>query len=249
MAYRIRNCCIPAAILATAACAPLQYPVPPLPAPAEAPALYVPPLDVEYRLQVGDSLAVRSYFEPQLNQEVLVRPDGRVTLLLVGEVMAVDLTPAELAARVRDPYRRLVGDTDITVAVLKSAGMSVYLSGEVRTPALLPMDGSLTLLQALARSGGTLPSANTENVLLIRNRPDGTLAVSKVDVERVLRNEAPDVYLLRRDVVYVPKSEIAQAGQFVDQYVNAIVPRFVQMQLNWVSSRVTNRNPVIEVAP
>lgn len=248
MSRRFRNCSAAAAILASA-CAPLEYPAPPLPAPADAPALYAPPLDAEYRLQVGDSLAVRSYYEPQLNQEVMVRPDGKVTLMLLGEVMAAGLTPEELAARVRDPYRRRVGDTDITVAVVKSAGMNVYLSGEVRAPALLPMDGNLTILQALARSGGTLPSANTRNVLLIRNRSDGTLAVSKVDLERILRNEAPDVYLHRRDVVYVPKSEIAQAGQFVDQYVNAIVPRFVQMQLNWVSSRVTNRNPVIEVSP
>lgn len=235
-------------LAALAACASQQYAAPALPEPAQAPALYAPQLDGEYRLQVGDSVAVRSYYDSQLNQEVMVRPDGRVTLLLVGEVMAAGLTPEELADKVRGPYRRMVGETDLTVAVVKSAGMSVYLSGEVRTPSLQPMDGSLTILQALARAGGTLPSANTGNVLLIRNRADGTLMVSKVDVEKILRNESPDVYLQRRDVLFVPKSEIAQAGQFVDQYINAIVPRFVQLQFNWASSRVTNRNPVVEFA-
>lgn len=237
-----------AALLAS--CAMQQYPAPALPEPAQAPALYAPSLDAEYRLQAGDSVAVRSYFDAQLNQEVLVRPDGRITLMLVGEVMAAGLTPEELAEKVRAPYQRLVGKTDITVAVVRSAGMNVYLSGEVKTPAIQALDGSLTLLQALARAGGTLPSANTGNVLLIRNRPDGTLAVSKVDVERILRNEAPDVYLQRKDVVYVPKSEIAQAGQFVDQYVNAIVPRFVQFQLGWYATRVTNTNQtVLQVPP
>jgi protein involved in polysaccharide export with SLBB domain len=232
-----------------AACATKEYPAPALPGPQQAPALYAPQLDGEYRLQAGDTVAVRSYFDAQLNQEVLVRPDGRVTLLLVGEILAAGLTPEELADKVREPYRRLVGATDLTVAVVRSAGMNVYLSGEVRTPAIQPLDGSLTLLQAIARAGGTLASANTENVLLIRNRPDGALLVGKVDVEKILRSEAPDIYLQRRDVVYVPKSEIAQAGQFVDQYVNAIVPRFVQLQLNWVSSRVFNKNPAVEFTP
>lgn len=247
--HRVLRLAAAVLLAALAACASQQYPAPALPGPAEAPAFYAPQLDGEYRLQAGDTIAVRSYYDAQLNQEVLVRPDGRVTLLLLGEVVAAGLTPEELAKKVRDPYLRLVGKTDITVAVVRSAGMNVYLSGEVRTPAIQPLDGSLTLLQAIARAGGTLASANTGNVLLIRNRPDGTLLVGKVDVERILRNEAPDVYLQRKDVVYVPKSEIAQAGQFVDQYVNAIVPRFVQLQLNWASTRITNRNPAVEFTP
>lgn len=235
-----------------AGCTTLQYPAPPLPPVAEAPALYVAPIEQDYRLQVGDALAIRSYFDSQLNQEVVVRPDGRISVLLIGELMVAGTTPEELAGRLRASYRRLVGETDLTVALTHSSGMNVYLSGEVKNPSLLQMDGSLTMLQAIARAGGTLVSANTGNVLLIRRQTDGTLAVSKVDIEKVLRNEASDVFLQRRDVVYVPKSEIAQAGQFVDQYVNAIVPRFIQVQLGWVRSRVTDTNPVnpvIEIAP
>jgi polysaccharide biosynthesis/export protein PslD len=104
-------------------------------------------------------------------------------------------------------------------------------------------------LQAIARAGGTLASANTSNVLLIRHREDGKLLVSKVDIEKILHNQASDVFLQRRDVIHVPKSQIAQAGQFVDQYINAIVPRFVQLQLgwSWSRSRVDNTNSVIQV--
>lgn len=232
-----------------AACNTVEYRAPELPSPAQAPALYQPQVEEAYRFQVGDTLAVRSYFDAQLNQEQVVRPDGRVSLVLVGEVKAAGSTPEELGTSIREAYRRLVGNTDVTVSLAKAAAMNVYLSGEVRAPALVPLDGGMTLLQAIARSGGTLPSANTGNVLLIRNRDDGTMSVSKVDLEKILRNEMPDVFLQRRDVVFVPKSEIAQAGQFVDQYINAIVPRFVQLQLNWVSSRVTNRNPAVEISP
>jgi polysaccharide export outer membrane protein len=235
-------------ILLAAGCAIVDYPAPPLPPREEAPSFYVPPIEQQYRLQVGDTLTIRSYFDSQLNQEVVVRPDGRISVLLIGDLQVAGMTPEELARRISEPYKRVVGGTDVTVAVKRSAGMNVYLSGEIKTPSLLQMDGNLTLLQAVARVGGTLASANTSNVLLIRNKDDGTLVVSKVDLEKILRNEAPDVFLNRRDVVFVPKSEIAQAGQFVDQYINAIVPRFVQLQLGWFNTRVTNRNP-IQVSP
>jgi polysaccharide export outer membrane protein len=244
-----RSAALAFSIALAAGCTAVEYPAPPLPPREEAPSLYVPPIDQDYRLQVGDTLAIRSYFDAQLNQEVVVRPDGRISVLLIGDLEVAGITPQELAGRIREPYKRLVGGTDVTVAVTRSAGMNVYLSGEVKSPSLLQMDGNLTLLQAMARAGGTLPSANTGNVLLIRNKNDGTLSVSKVDLERILRNEAPDVFLQRRDVVYVPKSEIAQAGLFVDQYINAIVPRFVQLQLGWFNSRVTNSNPIVTVTP
>jgi polysaccharide biosynthesis/export protein len=226
-----------------AGCATVRYDAPALPPREAAPAYYAPALEKEYRLQAGDTLAIRSYFDSQLNQEVVVRPDGRITALLIGELAVAGLTPEEVARQLIQPYQRLVGDTDLTVAVKHTAGMSVYLSGEVRAASLLQLDGSLTLLQAVARAGGFLPSANTSNVLLIRDQADAGLGVSKIDVEKVLRNEAPDVFLRRRDVVFVPKTEIAQTGQFVEQYVNAIVPRFIQLQFGWLRTRVTNRNP------
>lgn len=237
------------AIALAAGCAAVEYPAPPIPPAAQAPAYYAPPVEQTYRLQVGDTLAIRSYFDAQLNQEVVVRPDGRITVLLIGELLVAGLAPEEVAEKIREPYKRLVGNTDLTVALVKSAGLGVYLSGEIRNPSLLPLDGNLTLLQALARAGGVLASANRASVLLVRSDEAGKLTVSKVDLERILRGESPDVFLRRRDVVFVPKSEIAQAGQFVEQYVNAIVPRFVQLQFGWVSSRVTNRNPVVEVVP
>lgn len=232
-----------------AGCATVENPAPPLPPREQSPAHYAPTLEQPYRLQVGDTIAIRSYFDAQLNQELVVRPDGRVSLLLIGELEAANLTPEQLAERIREPYKRLVGNTDLTVALVRAAGMNVYVSGEIKLPALLPMEGNLTILQALARAGGTLASANTQNVLLLRNDEGGNLSVMKVDLDRILRGEAPDVFLRRRDVLFVPKSEIAQAGQFVEQYINAMVPRFIQLQLGWFTTRSTNTNPVVELSP
>lgn len=224
-----------------------EYKAPALPAPTAAPELYKPPLLQDYRLQVGDALAIRSYFDSQLNQDVAVRADGRISAVLVGDTTAIGTTPTELAAKLREHYRGVIGDTDITVIVTRSAGMNVFLSGEIRNPSLLPLEGDLTLLQAVARAGGLLSSAHTTGVLLIRGGADGSLTVSMVDIEKVLRNEIPDVYLRARDVIHVPKTSIAQAGLFVEQYINAIVPRAVQLQFGWFSTRVTNRNPAVQI--
>jgi protein involved in polysaccharide export with SLBB domain len=237
------------ALAGLAGCASEQYPVPALPPKAEAPAYYAPPVEAEYRLQIGDALTIRSYFDSQLNQDVVVRPDGRISVLLIGDIDAAGLTPAELSRRIRDSYARLVGGTDVTAALARSAGANIYLSGEIKTPALQPMDGDITLLQAIARAGGFLPTANTGYVLLIRSQVGGKLAVSRIDVEKILRNESPDVYLHRRDVVYVPKSDIAQLNQFVDQYINNIVPRAIQVQFGWFQTRTNTANPVLQVTP
>ncbi|MBK7424472.1 MAG: polysaccharide biosynthesis/export family protein [Propionivibrio sp.] len=236
-------------IVMTTGCASVNYPVPPLPSREEAPAYYKPAVEKDYRLQVSDALAIRSFFEPQLNQEMVVRPDGRISVLLIGELSVAGMRPEDLALKIRESYRRMVGSTDVTVAVTRSVGMNIFLSGEIKSPSLLQLDGDLTLLQAVARAGGFLPSANTGQVLLLRNTDDGTLTVSKVDIEKILRNEAPDVFLQRRDVVYVPKSAVAEAGKFVEQYINAIVPRLIQFQFGWIYSRVRSSDSTLQVTP
>lgn len=225
----------------------MQYPVAPIPTPAESPSLYVPPVEQEYRFQVGDTLAVRSYYDPQFNQDAVVRPDGRISLLLVGDVKVVDMTPAGLRDALVKVYRRVVDTPDIVVSLTKSAGLAVYLGGEVRQPSVQRLDGSLTVLQAITAAGGLLPSANVNQVLLLRRKPDNQLQVYKIDLDKVLRNEAPDVFVQRFDVVYVPKSQIANVGQFVEQYINAIVPRSVMFSFSWLQYR--NGMPVQVVNP
>ena len=192
---------------------------------------------------------VQKQVDARAARDNLSQEDAKKALLREKQPSMQFVTTEQLADRIREPYRRLVGNTDLTVALVRGVGMNVYVSGEIKLASLQSLDGSLTLLQAIARAGGTLVSANTSNVLLVRNDGAGNHSVRKVDLEAILRGEAPDVPLRRRDVVYVPKSEIAQAGQFVDQYINALVPDFIQFQLGWFNTRSTNSNPVVELTP
>ena len=222
-----------------------NYPVPPVPDQKEAPAFYAPQVEEEYRLQVGDVISIRSYYDPQLNQEIFVRTDGRISLLLMNDIRVVGMTPDELDKLITQRYSKVVDSPEITVVLKKTAGLNVYLGGEVKSPSLQKLEGQLTVLQSITLAGGVLPSANMNQVLLLRRSNDGVFKVYKVDLEKVLRNEASDIFLQRQDVVYVPRTAIADIGKFVDQYINNIIPRSVLLSYGWVR----NVNSAVEIVP
>jgi protein involved in polysaccharide export with SLBB domain len=201
--------------------------IPKIPLAADSPEYYAPTLEPDYHIQVGDLLAIRSYYDSQLNQDVGVRVDGRISLLLLGDVDAVGKTLAELQAAIVDGYGSKLDAPEVTVVLARSAGMAVYLGGEVRVPSMQPMEGPLTLLQAVSLSGGFLATASLGQVLLLRHTDDGQFQVFQIDANAILANASPDVYLRRHDIVYVPRSLIANIDKYVDQYINQVVPHAV----------------------
>jgi len=201
--------------------------VPPVPSETAAPELYRTILEPSYMIGPGDSLLIQSYYHPDLKQPVTVQTDGRVSLLLVGDVVAAGKTPEQLAGELTRAYDKFLENADLTVTLSESASLSVYVGGEVARPAMVPIRSELTLLQSIAQAGGFLPTGNREQVLIIRQTTDGRHRTLQANAEQVLRNEAGEIYLRRHDIIYVPKTEIAKADQFVDQYINQIVPRSV----------------------
>lgn len=228
------------ACLGLGGCVTVDYPVPEVPLPTQDAAFYAPPVENGYRIQVGDHLAIRSYFETQMNQEVVVRPDGCISLLLMGDLRVVGDKPKQLADMIMDNYRKVVENPDITVIVTKTAAQSVYVGGELQHPSMQSMEGPLTMTQAITMVGGFLPSANKNQVLLLRHQDDGRFMVFKMDIEKILSNEVPDVYLQRQDVVYVPKSLIGNINEFVTLYINNIIPHSVSLTYGWFNGLKTN---------
>lgn len=224
--------------------------VPPMPDQASAPALYEAAVEPDYAIQPGDALLVNSYFDPGLKQPVVVQPDGRVSLLLVGTVMAAGRTPKQLGVELARGYRRYLDNRDITVTLTESAAQAVYVGGEVKSPAVLPIRGNLTLLQAITAAGGFLPSANRSQILILRPTAAGRFQTFQADVDAVLRNEAGELYLHRRDIVYAPKTDIAKADQFVDQYINQIIPRSISAAFGYqIFNQVGSSNSVVTTVP
>jgi len=201
--------------------------VPPVPSESAAPELYRLEPEKSYALAPADSLLITSYYHPDIKQTVTIQPDGRVSLLLIGEVVAAGKAPRQLARELTRAYSKFLNDAEVTVTLSESAGLSVYVGGEVAKASMIPIKGELTLSQSIAAAGGFLVSANKEQVLIVRQNADGHHRTLQANAEKILRNEAGEIYLRRRDVVYVPKTQIAKVDQFVDQYINQIVPRAV----------------------
>ncbi len=180
----------------------------------------------EYRIRPGDELDVRLIHNPEFSDRVVVTPDGQISMPLVGFVPAAGRTPRELQAMLQARFRRELRQPDVSVIPRSFAQQRVFVGGEVATPGVYDLPSQIGVLQAVISAGGFLPTAREDGVILIRRTPDNRAAMRVVNVEEILDRGAlhEDIPLRPFDVVYVPRSGIAQVGWFVDQYIRSILP-------------------------
>jgi protein involved in polysaccharide export with SLBB domain len=188
----------------------------------DEPSLLEPTPD--YLVRRGDLLSIKFFYTPELNEDVTVRPDGRISLQLVGEVVAVDRTPGELSESLEQSYAAVLSKPDVVVIVREFAGHRAYIGGEVTRPTMVSLDGETTVADAIFEAGGSKLTAALSSVILVRNGENGREAY-RVDLSDGFRARAPVPVLRPYDLVYVPKSFVAKVGDFVDLYINRIVPR------------------------
>jgi polysaccharide biosynthesis/export protein len=180
-----------------------------------------------YRVQVGDQLALRLFLTPELNEDVTVRPDGRVTTQLAEAVPAAGRTPEEVAVALRGAYAGELRDPRLTVEVKSYAPMRVYVAGEVASPGEVSTSGpALSLLQAVSRAGGVRISGDPGRVLIVRRGADNRPALYATRYGDALsgRDPAADVVLQAYDVVVVPKTGAAEVYAWVNQHIQQFVP-------------------------
>jgi len=188
-----------------------------------------PPLKAqEYLLQPGDELEIKFYYHPELNEKVTIRPDGKISLQLIDEIQAAGRTPGELDEIITQKYAQTLVDPEVTV-IVRSSG-EVFVGGEVNHPGLIPFKGNLTLLGAIFQAGGFKGSAKISNVLVLRKGRDGNPELIRVN----LKKWENDMGLQPYDIVFVPKSRISKIQQFVDQYVEGILPLSSITGFAWV---------------
>ena len=167
--------------------------------------------DERYVIQPGDTLSIKFFFNPELNEEnLIVRPDGHISLQLVHEVKAANLTPAQLKVLLAEKYGGQLKNPEIAVIVRSvREPYRIYVDGQVRTPGEYEIVGSLSVLQAIARAGGmSVDTAKTSDVKVIRRDKDGQAFVINVDLDRALNGGdlSQDIRLLPYDFIYVPRS-------------------------------------------
>ena len=173
-------------------------------------------------------LGVRLYTAPELNEDVTVRPDGRVTTTLAQSVQAAGRTPDEIAAALQQTYASELKNPQLTVEVKSASPAKVYVAGEVVTPGEFSTEGpTLTLLQAVARAGGLRTTGDETHVFILRHAAGGRPVVLSADYRGAMTGTAPaaDVQLAPFDVVYVPRSGIAQVYVWFNQHFQQFVHR------------------------
>ena len=180
-----------------------------------------------YRLQVGDVLDIRLMLNPELNEEVAVRPDGHISTTVVPDELAYGRTVPELTAALRQDYSKDLRNPRISVVVKSFAPTRIYVGGEVNNPGeFINVGPTLTLAQALARAGGQKVRGDTHAVFIIRRGPNDVPEFLATNYDSVIHGKDPlsDVRLAPYDVVYVPKTGIAEVFDFFNQYVQQFVP-------------------------
>jgi polysaccharide export outer membrane protein len=204
--------------------------------------------DRDYLIHVNDELEFKFPYHQQLNDQMRIRPDGKVQLQLVGTVQAEGLTPEELQAELLRRYSKYLKDTDVTVIVRTATSRmvrtaqgeavggladlnpsvvlrsfqtpQVYVTGEVARPGMVAYTPGLTLLQVLAESGGTLPSGDIRKLVILRRTDAETAAVLRPGLTKTYR-AAPtrDLVLAPYDVLLVPPTRAQSLAETLDAYV------------------------------
>jgi polysaccharide export outer membrane protein len=168
--------------------------------PAVAPS--IPDLN-QYRLVPGDKLRIEVYKDQQLSQSVQIRPDGKITLPLIGDLDAAGQPPMALRDSITQALREYVTNPTVTVIVVETAASLAYVVGEVGHPGSIVLQGGpVTVLQAIALAGGLRDFANTKNIRILRKSATGVQTIP-FNYKESIRGAAP-VYLQPGDTVVVP---------------------------------------------
>ena len=183
-----------------------------------------PQEEPEYVIQPGDELDIRLFYNPELNETVTVRPDGKISLQLLDDVQAAGLTPADLDRVLTEKYARELKQPVVTVIVRSFSGQRVYVGGEVNRPGLIDLTTGMTALQAVINAGGFRETAKPENAIVIRKGLDERPVPVRVDLnEAIYGKNRAEFQLQPYDIVYVPKTFIAKANKFVNEYIQQLL--------------------------
>lgn len=173
----------------------------------------------EYVLYPGDEIEIATPTASELTRTQRIGPDGRISLPLVGQIMAADRTIAEVEADASAAFASQLRRPIVEVTLKTAGPIRVWVGGEVRTPGMIEMNGDLDAYQAIIQAGDFLPTAKQGEVALIRRGRGGVRMMRAAD----LRPRRGEVIALRRgDIIFVPRSSLGEVANFITLFRNAL---------------------------
>jgi polysaccharide biosynthesis/export protein len=171
---------------------------PPKSAPGVRPESYV--------IGAEDVISVYVWKEPDMSKSVPVRPDGMISLPLIGEVKAAGYTPVQLQDVLADTMKKYVSEPQVTVVVEKIGSLNFNIVGEVNHPGYFPLTRRMTVLDAIAMAGGFKDFAKSKKVYVLRTSANGTEERLPFNYKEVIKgqNMQQNIELQPRDTIVVP---------------------------------------------
>ena len=167
-----------------------------------------PPQDAsagaDYLIGVEDVLSVSVWKQPELSKNVNVRPDGKITVPLIGDLQAAGKSPHQLAASITEGLARFINEPIVTITVEQINSFKVYMIGEIGKQGELALKRRMRLLQAIAMAGGLSPYAS-KNIVVVRDE-GGREVRTEIDYRKVVSGERPElnIYLKPGDTIIAP---------------------------------------------
>ncbi|MCF6274609.1 MAG: polysaccharide export protein [Robiginitomaculum sp.] len=199
----------------------------------------------QYKLFPGDQIDVVVQTAPELSRTLTIAPDGRISMPLVGTIMAAGRTIPWLEQAIRAELAKQLVDPTTAITSRAFAQQNIYVGGQVSQQGTYALSGPIGSLEAIIMAGGFLPSAKTREVAILRRAPNGGLMMRVIDHKRGLQNVrsyADNMQLRRGDIIFVPRNSLSEIGIFVQQ-IRAAIPVDLSLSYNLGNNFSNNTTP------
>jgi protein involved in polysaccharide export with SLBB domain len=180
----------------------------------------------QYRIQPGDVLESHFVVNPQLNEQVLVAPDGYVSFFGAPDIAAAGLTVRQLRETVASKAR--ITESTFNIVLRNTVGTRIYVTGEVNAPGEIVVNGQISALQAISRAGGFKLGAQTGESVLIRHDATDKPIMYAINLAAATDGRKPeqDAPLQSYDILYVPRDRAANLSLVFERIRNAVPVSF-----------------------
>ena len=177
---------------------------------------------LEYVIGEEDILFIAVWQNPDLTQDAIVRPDGKISFPLIGDVLAKGRTVSELDQEVTKRLKEYIRQPEVSISIKKLGGNKVMVLGEVSKPGVYAVTGTKTILEAISLAGGFTKDSVASSVVLIRGGFENPKA-ERLDLSKALAGGARlNVALVTEDIIFVPKKFIANVNYFLEQLIGPL---------------------------
>ncbi len=177
-----------------------------------------------YRFGPGDRVKVQFLLTPEVSETALVAPDGTISLRVAGRVDVSGRTTGDAERTIAAASRRTLTNPIVTVGLDEAGSAVAFVGGQVRRAGAYPLAGRRGIAEVVTLAGGLEDEARMDQIILIRRAPDDRPMLRTVNLQSFISGTAigGDVPLVAGDIVFVPRTRIAEIGLLVEQLTRSI---------------------------